>query len=122
MCLAVFKTVARAASCSRVGSTPMHLRHSILNSKLGSIRSEFRARCAASPDALISPFFGICCQFAAKWVSDSVRRACAAEPRPAGLVADHPSDPLPNSVCTGTTTFQAGRHSGDPRNSPILSR
>jgi hypothetical protein len=29
----VFKTVARPASWSRVGSTPMHLRHPILNSK-----------------------------------------------------------------------------------------
>src|SRR5437660_592284 len=30
----------------------------------------------------------------------------------------NPSDPPPNSVCTGTTTFQISRHSGDPRNSP----
>src|SRR5256885_12576747 len=33
--LAVFKTVARPASWSRVGSTPMHLRQSILISKTG---------------------------------------------------------------------------------------
>jgi len=31
--LAVFKTVARPASWSRVGSTPMHLRHPQSNSK-----------------------------------------------------------------------------------------
>jgi hypothetical protein len=38
--LAVFKTVARPASWSRVGSTPMHLRHLFLNSDSILIRAD----------------------------------------------------------------------------------
>src|SRR5713226_10200114 len=51
------------------------------------VRSELRARCAASPDAVISPFFGICCQFAAN--GSVIQCAAPARPSPAQRSEEH---------------------------------
>ncbi len=64
--LAVFKTVARPASWSRVGSTPMHLRHRILSQHPNNCSGIWSIEwvCAASSQGGFSVFAAI---FAAEW-------------------------------------------------------